>query len=265
MRFSVITPNYNGATYLEQAINSVLAQSDDVELEYIVIDGGSSDGSLEIIGKYKENIAHCLVEPDNGPAHAINKGLQLVTGDIVSWLNADDFYYPGALARVGNGFSLFPRAAMFFGVCPIVDETNQEIRGGITRFKEFFYPLSSRFTYQCINYISQPSLFFAGHAGRRAGLLREDMKAAWDYEYILRLWRYGSARRIKGSPLAAFRWTEGSISGQNFSIQFEEEYEAAKSDAGVFSVQAGIHFLVRWAIVGIYSAMSLARKRSKQP
>ena len=123
-----------------------------------------------------------------------------------------------------------------------------------------FFPISSRFVFQSINYVSQPALFF-----RRTILdesetyLREDMVAAWDYEYVLRMWHHGPAQRIKGEPLSAFRWHDQSISGSNFEAQFKEEYEAARADAGSLSVQNSIHFLVRWGIVGIYSVMSKAR------
>ena len=145
----------------------------------------------------------------------------------------------------------------------IVDDKGEEIRNSITSFKELFYPFSCRFTYQCINYISQPALFYKGEAVKNNGLLREDMTAAWDYEFILRLWHSGPALRIKGEPLAAFRWHESSISGQNFKVQFEEEYLVAKADAGVLSPQTFIHFLVRWGIVGAYSMMSLLRKSGR--
>ena len=90
----------------------------------------------------------------------------------------------------------------------------------------------------------------------KAGLLREDMVAAWDYDFIVRLWHSGSAVRIAGAPISAFRWHEGSISGQNFKVQFQEEYLVAKADAGSFSMQTFIHFLVRWGIVGVYSILS---------
>jgi len=264
MKFSVITPNYNGILYLEKTIRAVLEQKKDVDLEYIVVDGGSTDGSVDIIHKYGDEISHCIIEPDSGPANAINKGLQLASGDVISWLNSDDIYFPGTLARVQRSAEDHPDSAMFFGGCVIVDSNGDEIRSSITNFKEFFFPFSSRFTYQCINYLSQPSLFFRRAAVANAGLLREDMVAAWDYDFILRLWHYGTAQWIKGDPLAAFRWYENSISGGNFQIQFREEFDAAKNDAGALSLQAGLHLFVRWGIVSIYSAMSATRSFSRK-
>lgn len=261
MRFSVITPSYNSGRFLEATIKSILKQRESgIELEYIVLDGGSQDETKSILRRYESEIDHLIIEPDSGPANAINKGLQFATGDIVSWLNADDLYYPGTLQRVAEAAMAHPQAALYFGGCPIVDEQGLEIRDKITRFKEFFFPISSRFTYQCINYLSQPALFFSGDAVRAVGPLREDMVAAWDYEYILRFWQSGSAVRLPGPPLAAFRWHEGSISGQNFGVQFKEEYDAAKADAGSFSLQTMIHFMVRWGIVGMYELMARNRK-----
>jgi glycosyltransferase involved in cell wall biosynthesis len=257
MRFTVITPSYNCGSYLEETICSVLDQREKgIQLEYIVVDGCSTDQTPDILNKYRKDINRLIIEPDTGPANAINKGLAAATGDILSWLGADDIYYPGSLKRVKEATGKNPEAQFYFGRCPIINDRGTEIRKGITRFKEFFFPLSSRFTFQCINYLSQPAVFFRQDALHRVGPLREDMVAAWDYEFFLRLWREGKAARISGEPLAAFRWHEQSISGSRFAVQFREEYEAARNDAGRLSLQTFLHFFVRWGIVGIYSAMS---------
>jgi len=263
MRISIITPNFNGERFLAATIESVLAQrADGVDVEYIVIDGGSTDGSHAILEHYKDAIDTVVIEPDNGPASAINKGLKLAKGDVLAWLNADDCYHTGTLARVADCLSANPQRALGFGRCRIVNEAGDEIRHAITRFKELFFPLSSRFTIQSINYISQPAMFFRRSALEQAGLLREDMQAAWDYEFILRLWRQGGAVRIEGSPpLADFRWHEGSISGQTYATQFREEYQAAVADAGRLSPQACLHAGVRLGIVGIYHLMARQRQR----
>ena len=261
MRFSIITTSYNTGAYLEQAIRSVLAQRQSgIDVQYIVVDGGSSDATPDILARYSSEISHLIVEPDSGPANALNKGLRLADGDMVAWLNADDLYYPGTLPRVRDCAVGHPQAAMYFGRCPIVDQQGREIRAVITRFKELFFPLSSRFTYQCINYLSQPALFFRQEALAQAGLLREDMVAAWDYEFILRLWHWGPAVQVVGNePLAVFRWHPASISGSHFATQFREEYEATIADAGRFSPQALLHFFVRWGIVGVYHLLALKR------
>jgi glycosyltransferase involved in cell wall biosynthesis len=262
MRLSIITPNWNGDRYLEQTLRSVVSQrAQGAEVEFIVVDGQSTDGSAGILARYRKDIDVLICEPDHGPASAINKGLQRATGDVIGWLNADDTYRPGALERVTRMMESQPRRALCFGHCLIVNEAGSEIRNGITRFKELFFPLSCRFMIQCINYVSQPAMFFRRGAMEKAGPLREDLKCAWDYEFLLRLWRQGGAARIPGPPLAAFRWHEASISGRLFRRQFKEEWDAAVADAGRFSPQALLHLGVRWGIVGSYSAMAWARQR----
>lgn len=261
MKISVITPNWNGARFLESCLDSVVQQRrQGVELEYIVVDGGSTDGSLDILSRRRDDLDVLVSEKDSGPADAINKGLRAATGDLVGWINADDLLAPGALRRVAELMERHPASPLCFGSCPIVDEEGREIRRGITRFKEFFFPLSSRFTFQCINYLSQPATFFRRAAQQRVGFLRADLKAAFDYEFFLRLWRLGPAVRVPGEPLAAFRWHASSISGRHFQRQFREEYEAARDDAGRFSPQALLHLGVRWGIVASYAGMAWARR-----
>lgn len=270
MKISVITANYNKKQFLEECIKSVIRQrTDGVDVEYLVIDANSTDGSLDIIRRYEKDINALVVEKDKGPTDAINKGLKRASGDLVAWLNSDDFYFPGALQRVAQAMEANPAKALCFGHCPIVNESGKEIRGCITGFKEMFFPVSSRFTVQCINYVSQPAMFFRRAVVEKAGLLRTDLKCAWDYDYILKLWRHGGAVRIRRPPLAAFRWHEGSLSGQFFRDQFREEWEIARADSGAFSLQTLLHLGVRWGIVWSYSLMLMRRKareaRSKEP
>lgn len=265
MRFSVITPNYNGGAFLETTIRSVIEQrSPSIELEYIFVDGQSTDNSHDIIERYRNQIDAIIIEPDTGPANAINKGFARATGDIISWLNGDDIYYPGTLQRVADAVSGSSKVPFAFGRCSIIDARGNEIRRGITCFKEAFFPFHSRFLYQCINYISQPALFFSRAALQASGLLREDMVAAWDYEFMLRIWQLGKGVRITGDPLAAFRWHDASISGRHFSVQFAEELEATTADAGRFAPQTIIHHAVRAGIVGTYQVMSMVRKMDRK-
>lgn len=261
MKVSIVTPNYNGARFLEESLRSVQAQREaGIDVEHIVIDGGSTDGSLAILERHRAALCHLVSEPDHGPASAINKGLRLATGDLVGWLNADDRFRPAALRRVADWMESHPRKALCFGHCPIVDEQNIEIRRGITRFKEAFFPVSCRFTVQCINYVSQPAMLFRHRAMEAAGWLREDLKYAWDYDFILRLWRQGGGTHVPGPALAEFRWHAASLSGQGFAQQFREELQAAADDAGRLSLQVTLHRAVRWGIVTIYGLM--ARRRA---
>lgn len=265
MKVSIVTPNYNGARFLEESVRSVHAQAGSgLEIEHIVIDGASTDGSLEILQRHRAGIRHLVSEPDRGPASAVNKGLRLATGNVVGWLNADDRYQPGALQRAAATLAQHPRKALCFGHCPIIDESGNEIRRGITRFKELFFPLSCRAAIQSINYLSQPATLFRRSAVGAAGLLREDLKYAWDYEFILRMWRQGGGIHVRGPALAEFRWHPGSLSGQGFVRQFREELEAATADAGRYSPQVLFHRGVRWGIVTIYGRMARARQDRRE-
>jgi glycosyltransferase involved in cell wall biosynthesis len=261
MRFTIITPCRNAVAHIDACVDSIMAQlGDGVELEYIVLDACSTDGTVERLRARGGAVTRLISEADRGPADAINRGLSLATGDVVGWLNADDEYLPGTLSRVGAFFNTHPEAVFCFGHCPIIDADGKEIRKPITRFKELFFPLHSRFTFQCINYISQPAFFFRREAALAAGPLRIDLTAAWDYEFFLRLFRQGHGGILPRPPLANFRWQATSISGQHFRRQFDEEFRAARADAGTWSLQTLIHWFVKTGIVAIYSLM--ARRRS---
>lgn len=263
MKFSIITPCYNSARFLAESMDSVVAQrASGVEVEHLVADGGSTDGSLDILRARAPELTWWVSEKDHGPASAINKGFARATGDIVAWINADDRYEPGAFTRVAEVFARHPEVAFVFGRCPIMDERGLEIRRGITRLKEIMFPVSCRAFHQCINYISQPTLFFRRSALEKAGPLREDWVAAWDYEFILRLWHQGRGRLVEGGPLAWFRWRHDSISGSRYEIQFREELDACIADAGPWSLQTLAHRLVRHAIIASYRRMNRAKTAS---
>lgn len=257
MRVSVVTPCFNARRFLEPMLESVASQrGEGIAVEHIVLDAGSTDGSAELLERRRASLTHLVREPDRGPADAINKGLALATGDVLAWLNADDLYAPNALRRACEALTRAPRAALCFGHCPMVDAEGREIRRPITRFKELWYPFACRPVVQMINFVSQPAMLFRRSAYELAGPLRLDLKAAWDYEFLLRLWRRGGAVRVGRPPLAYFRWTPSSISGQHFERQFREEYEAAAADAGRWAPQTLMHGLVRWGIVTIYRRMA---------
>ncbi|HPA05912.1 MAG TPA: glycosyltransferase family 2 protein [Candidatus Hydrogenedentes bacterium] len=258
MKISILTPNFNGAQWLARCMDSVLSQelAPDDELEYIVVDGGSTDGSLAIAEARRDRLAALISEKDKGPADALNKGFRLATGDLVGWLNADDVYRPGALAAAMATAKAHPAAALFFGKCRIVDEDGKEIRGFPTFVKNACFPISCRFLIQCINYVSQPASWFRRSALAAAGGLRTDFKAAFDYDLTLRLWRQGGGVQIPGGPWADFQWHPGSISGTRYEQQFEEEWRAAAEDTGKGSPQAVLHWLVRHGIVACYRWMN---------
>src|SRR5512134_129792 len=120
-KISIVTPSFNQGKYLERTIRSVIEQ-DYPNLEYIIIDGGSTDESVEIIRKYEKHLAYWVSEPDRGQSHAINKGFDRATGEIFGWLNSDDWYVPGALKAVAEAFAANPEAGAVVGAGEMVDE-----------------------------------------------------------------------------------------------------------------------------------------------
>ena len=126
-KITVITPSFNQAEFLERTIKSVLDQNYP-NLEYIIMDGGSTDGSVEIIQKYEKYLKFWASEKDNGQSHAINKGLKIATGEWVSWQNSDDIYYPGAFKSAAVAAQTHPEVGLIIGDVNLIDEKDRLIR-----------------------------------------------------------------------------------------------------------------------------------------
>jgi glycosyltransferase involved in cell wall biosynthesis len=177
-RISVITPSFNQGRFLEQTILSVLDQ-DYPNLEYIVIDGGSSDDSPEIIQRYQSRLAFWISEADSGQSEAINKGFRRATGDIVTWLNSDDLYLPGALQTAAKYFadpevSLVHGKTIMFGA-----GLPDEIRGASETDLQIQYLAKIPFP--------QPSSFFRRQVLLEYGYLDESLHYMMDYDLLLRI------------------------------------------------------------------------------
>src|SRR5437899_9101981 len=125
-KISVVTPSYNQGSYLERTIRSVI-NTEYPNIEYIVIDGGSTDNSLDIIKKYEKYLKYWVSEQDRGQSNAINKGFSHATGDLWTWLSSDDYYMPGALWTIATMAIANPEASVFVGSGRIIDETGKVI------------------------------------------------------------------------------------------------------------------------------------------
>lgn len=178
-KISIVTPSYNQMQFLEETIRSVLLQGYP-NLEYIIIDGGSTDGSIEIIKKYEPWLSYWVSEKDCGQSHAINKGFQRATGDIVAWINSDDVYLPGAFEYAVRFLQSHPDAGFIHGPVNIIDENSQVIGN---------YPVVP-FSWESqlpVNHIAQQSVFISGQAFKKAGDLDVSLHYAMDYDLWLRL------------------------------------------------------------------------------
>ncbi len=180
-QISIVTPSFNQAHYLEETLRSVLLQGYP-NLELIVVDGGSTDGSVDVIKRYADRIAWWVSERDNGQSHAINKGFRHATGEVLQWLNSDDLFFPGALAAIGRAFRERPDAGMIYGAGAKVDADTRVIKDIP------FRPADMRLLLT-LYYILQPSCFVSRRALDAVGLLDETQHFAMDWDLALRVSR----------------------------------------------------------------------------
>jgi glycosyltransferase involved in cell wall biosynthesis len=219
---SVITPSYNQGQFIRQTVESVLSQQYPL-LEYIVVDGLSTDDTLSVLGNYKNQLT-LIAERDSGQTNAINKGLRLATGDIVCWLNSDDYFLPGALATVGNFFARHPDVLWLTGDCLIVDKTGTRIQEPVRRYKRLLRSLTPSLYLGMTNAICQPATFWRRQAHTQLGFLTESLHYTMDYDWWLRL-KQLQVPAISTQPLTAFRIHDYSKGGNQYKLQFEEDYQ----------------------------------------
>lgn len=201
-RISIITPSLNQGRFIRRTIESVLSQNYP-NLEYLVMDGGSSDNTLDVLNSYSGRVKW-VSENDQGQTHAINKGLRMATGDIVAYLNADDLLLPGSLLKVARVFMDNPEALWATGKCRIINDDDREIRGWLTMYKNFWLHIRSHSVFLVMDYISQPATFWRADALTRLGFLDESLHYVMDYDYLLRLYAESPPVFIP-EYLAAFR------------------------------------------------------------
>lgn len=209
-KISIITPNYNGDKYLEETILSVINQNYP-NLEYIIIDGGSNDSSVEIIKKYQDKITHWISEPDKGLYNALNKGFSLSTGDIMGWINSDDKLHPNCLSILAKTFFEKPNIHWIQGKPNTID-----VEGNFRSERAHFY-LRHLFYLRYFNLstsylIQQESTFWRRSLWTKAGsCINEKYKLAGDFELWIRFFRHARLYNIK-DYLGTFRINPNQLS-----------------------------------------------------
>lgn len=206
-KISVITPSYNQAQFLEETIQSVVCQN--VNLEYIIIDGESNDNSVEIIRKYENQINYWTSEKDNGQAHAINKGFEKATGDIICWLNSDDLFTEDSLKKVINYFNN-NNVIWLAGACEFFNKNDNFVLNYYPEFPDNNFDWLNLFVRGKSYRVLQPSVFFKREVLKTVGLLKQNFNYSFDHEFFYRIFKLYGKPKITNDILSKFRIHDSS-------------------------------------------------------
>jgi glycosyltransferase involved in cell wall biosynthesis len=216
---SIITPSYNQGQFLEATLCSVLEQ-DYQPLEYLVIDGGSTDDSLQIISRYASRLAYWESQPDRGQAHAINKGLQRARGDILGWLNSDDLLLPGVVSQAVQIFAQNPQVDVVYGRLERIDASGRLLPTPRLPKDRVDFDLSQVLG-ECV--VNQPGSFWRRGVMEQAGLLDEQLHYSLDYEYWIRLALAGACFMRLPEAVARFRLSRASKTVGQTAVMAQEQ------------------------------------------
>lgn len=206
MKVSVVTPSFNQGQFIERTLQSVASQTG-AEIEHVVFDGGSSDNTVAVLEHFRPPV-RWVSEKDNGQTDAVNKGIRATDGEIIGWLNSDDIYYPGAIARVVGFFAANPEVDVVYGMADHIDLEDHAFEAYPTEPWDF-----ERLKETC--FICQPALFFRRRVVEQHGALDESLHYCMDYAYWLRLGKVGVhfaylEEKLAGSRLYAETKTLGA-------------------------------------------------------
>jgi len=229
-RISVVTPSFNQGAYIEDTILSVLNQNYP-DVEHIVIDGGSTDETSAVLERYSPRLAHSVSEKDRGQAHAINKGMALASGGILTWLNSDDMLAPGALHAAALAFAT-SGADMIAGLCSLY-ENGECVRHHLTSCEDGPLPLDDLLDldggWNAGAFFFQPEVLFSREIWERAGAsVREDLHYSMDYDLWVRFAEAEAKLHVIGRPVAWFRIhkRQKTAAEEAFKAELEEYREA---------------------------------------
>lgn len=224
MKISVITVSYNSEATIEQTIRSVLRQREYCDLEYIIIDGASTDRTMEIVKKYEPEIDVLISEPDDGICDAFNKGIKIATGKVIAILNSDDWYQDHTMKIVIDAISKYPNAGLFFG-----DQYYSDVNGNII-LKMTGDPEYEKYLWQGLMKVPPVAWFIKKEVYERCGVFDPSYKTAMDFELLLRF----SVQGVKGVYVPAVFGTMryGGESDQNYIGGYREVLRAIKKYGG---------------------------------
>ncbi|MDB6174839.1 MAG: glycosyl transferase family 2 [Chthoniobacteraceae bacterium] len=237
-RITVVTPSFNQAQFLEATILGVLGQQYP-NLEYIVMDGGSKDGSVEIIRRYESQIAYWVSERDGGQSAAINTAFARATGDILCWINSDDFFLPGALLKIGRLFAEQGKESMLvYGSCLFFQDQGRAAK--VVRPEQH-----DRARLALTGYIIQPSAFWTRRLWELTGPLDQSLSYAFDWDWFNRAAALGTFIR---SPeiFSAYRFHEAHKSGNGSEPRRDEIFSVARRHAAAEQIAAYQFTMKHW-------------------
>ena len=220
-KISVITPSYNQAQFLEETIISVIGQQY-LNLEYLIIDGGSNDGSVDIIKKYQDKITYWISEKDSGQADAINKGFQKATGEIICWLNSDDLLIPGSLLKVARYFDHSKEPQLLIGNAFTFKQNTGGGAASDIRFAHAQYDLRK------YDYIIQPSTFWNKMVLEKVGRLNEELHFMLDWEWFIKIQQAGIKIHQVNDYFSLYRIHENHKSSSKSDRRIEEIFQVLK-------------------------------------
>jgi glycosyltransferase involved in cell wall biosynthesis len=253
-KISIITPSLNQGQFIEATIRSVLSQGYP-NLEYIIMDGGSSDNTLDVLRSYSDRVKW-ISEKDKGQTDAINRGLQMASGEIMAYINADDLLLPGALVKVTQAFQRDSSLMWMTGRCRIIDENDRETRKLLTAYKNLLLRIHHRSLLLITDYISQPATFWRAEVFRKLGPFDESLHYAMDYEYWLRL-SFDFPLVVIPEYLAAFRVHPQS---KNTNVGHKDVYiDEEKSIINQYTNSKplrSLHDIHRWLMTTAYLIMN---------
>lgn len=221
-KISIITPSFNQGHFIKETIDSVLNQNYP-NLEYIVMDGGSTDNTVEILKSYGNKITW-VSKKDKGQTDAINKGLKKATGDIIAYLNSDDVYLPNTLNTVSEYFVNHQDAFIVTGDYFIIDANGKKIQSYVATYKKMLRKNPTIEKLAIANYIIQPSTFWRKEVFKEVGLFDESLRYCMDFDYWLRTMKLFKLH-VLSNHFSLFRIHGESKGGALFVKQFDEEHQ----------------------------------------
>jgi glycosyltransferase involved in cell wall biosynthesis len=234
---SIITPSFNQANYLEVTIRSVLGQ-DYPRIEYIIVDGGSTDGSVDVIKKHEGRLAWWVSEQDKGQTDAINKGFNRANGEILAWLNSDDTYNPGAISAAVKFLTENPDVAMVYADCDFINEQGAVI-GKFNSAQTDYRRLREGYVH-----IPQQTMFFRANYWKELGPLDPSFYFAMDYDLWTRIAAHAPIKYLPGQTWANFRLhTSGKTTSADDRCWPEMLRVHYRDGGGFFSIIVAKYYL----------------------